>query len=76
MSDTLKNQVFTNLEIAMAELNGVHTYLIEENRGGRQFDYVTNPKLSDKVDELVNKVEKIRQIVYQESKWKSHFIES
>lgn len=64
MSKALEYQVSSGIRHAMQELEKVQEALLRGNEEGKQFDYVTHPNASNEVDALVQKVERIKNIMY------------
>lgn len=63
---TKKESAIKKLEIANAKLLGAWQLIKELNTKDHQFDYVSDPRLSDIVDKVKSKVDFIYEIVYQE----------
>lgn len=58
--------ILEKINNARSDLLTALNLLIDENENGKQFDYVSSPKLSDSFDALNRTVERIGKIVYQE----------
>lgn len=61
-----KQEVKDKLQEAYTILLDCDIAIAELNEDGKQFDYCTDPKLSDITDRLVKRVKSIEQKVYQE----------
>lgn len=58
--------ILEKIQNARSELLTALTMLDDENKDGKQFDYVNSPRLSDSFDALNKTVKRIGKIVYQE----------
>ena len=65
MKDNRK-QILENLNQIRGLLISTLNLLDEENKDGKQFDYVNSPRLSDNFDGVNRTVNKINKIIYQE----------
>jgi len=65
-----KNQrnILILLEVAKDNLKNALDALIQENKGGNQFDYVTSSLLSEVFDDVNNLNAKLDVIIYQKDK--------
>lgn len=61
-----KEKLLNKFFILNSELFDIWHDLTIMNNGDKQFDYVTNPKLADEADRLMELAKKINKIVYQE----------
>ena len=58
--------IIENLEQVRGLLITTLNLLDDENKDGKQFDYVNSPKLSDSFDTTNRVMKRIEKIVYQE----------
>ena len=63
-----RNAIISSLESSNVELRNLHIAIQNENGEGRQFDFVSHPRLSYAVDRLRTTIGKIDRIVYQEKR--------
>lgn len=68
MSKAIENEINARLTVVREQLSEVRLILVEENKDGKQMDYVSNPNMSNVVDEVEKEVAKISDIIYQKSK--------
>lgn len=61
-----RTKILDNITEARGLLITVLNLLDEENKDGKQFDYVNSPRLSDSFDALNKTVKRIERIIYQE----------
>jgi len=63
---TNREKILDNLEQVRNLLLSTLLLLDDENKDGKQFDYVNSPILSDSFDAANRTMQKINKIVYQE----------
>ena len=63
---TNRETILDNLQQVRSLLLSTLLLLDDENKDGKQFDYVNSPRLSDSFDAVNSTVQKINRIVYQE----------
>ena len=61
-----RKTILENLEQVRSLLLSTLLLLDEENKDGKQFDYVSSPRLSDRFDMVNRTMQKINKIIYQE----------
>ena len=61
-----RKTIIDNLEQVRGILISTLLLLDEENKDGKQYDYVNSPKLSDSFDAANRTMQKINKIIYQE----------
>ena len=62
-----ENTIYNMLDKIRSELLTIEIEIAEKNKNGKQFDFVTSPKLAHKVDAVKNRIDSINSKVYQES---------
>ena len=60
-----RNSIISVLEECHGKLNDAFIDIRHENEDGKQFDFVSHPRLSDAVDKLWATISSIDNIVYQ-----------
>jgi hypothetical protein len=60
-----QDQLLLKLNNVKEQLRQLHEILKEENKDGKQMDYVSHPRIANKVDELTQVVNQIEKITYQ-----------
>ena len=60
-----RNTIISSLENSHVELRNLYIAIQNENGEGRQFDFVSHPRLSQVVDRLRTTINHIDRIVYQ-----------
>jgi len=63
---TDREKIIDNLQQVRNLLLSTLLLLDDENKDGKQFDYVNSPRLSDSFDAANRTMQKINKIVYQE----------
>jgi len=63
---TDREKIIDNLQQVRSLLLSTLLLLDDENKDGKQFDYVNSPRLSDSFDAVNRTMQKINKIVYQE----------
>ena len=61
-----RNTIISSLENSYVELRNLYIAIQDANDEGRQFDFVSYPRLSQVVDRLKATINHINCIVYQE----------
>ena len=62
---TKKQVAINKLEEAKKLLREAELLIITENTSGKQFDYCTSSKLSDRIDNVLSISKRIDKLVYQ-----------
>lgn len=62
---TKREEAIKKLEEAKKLLREAEFIIITENTRGKQFDYCTSSKLSNRIDEVLSISKKIDKLVYQ-----------
>jgi hypothetical protein len=63
-----KEATIKKLWTALKLLDNARLSVIKQNENGKQFDYVSDPKLSDVIDRINKVTNNLDWIIYQKSK--------
>ena len=61
-----EDNIYCILDLINQQLLTIEIEIVERNKNGKQFDYVSSPRLARKVDAVKNRADAISHKVYQE----------